>query len=117
MRARLLLACGIGLALVAAGLAGGALYSWAALNRPLSIAQDGEWLEVVPGTSLGAISRELAARGVVEHPRLLRYFGSLRGDATRIHAGEYRLAPGITSRTLLDQLVAGQVYLHQLAVI
>ncbi|MDH3419585.1 MAG: endolytic transglycosylase MltG, partial [Gammaproteobacteria bacterium] len=117
MRARLIWACAIGFALLAATTGGGVLYGWSALNQPLTIAEDGEWLEVEPGSSLGAISRELAARQIVEHPGVLRYFGRLRGDATRIHAGEYRLMPGLTSRGLLDQLVAGQVYLHQIAVI
>jgi UPF0755 protein len=114
---RLAWACGIGGVLIAAVLGSALLYGWSALNQPLSIAQDGEWLEVAPGSSLSAISRELGARDVVEHPSVLRYFGRLRGDATRIQAGEYRLLPGLTSRTLLDQLVEGQVYLHQLAVI
>jgi len=117
VRARLIWACVIGFALLAATTGGGVLYGWSALDQPLTIAQDGEWLEVEPGSSLGAISRELAARRIVEHPGVLRYFGRLRGDATRIHAGEYRLMPGLTSRSLLDQLVAGQVYLHQMAVI
>lgn len=117
MRVRLFWACCVGLALLAAITGGGALYGWSTVNQPLAIAQDGEWLEVVPGSSLGSISRELAARGIVGNPGVLRYFGRLRGDARRIQAGEYRLIPGITSRGLLDQLVAGQVYLHQLAVI
>ena len=107
MRTRLIWAGGISFALVVTALASGALYGLTLLNQPLSITQDGEWLEVAPGSSLSAISRELAARGIVEHPRVLRYFGRLRGDATRIHAGEYRLMPGTTARTLLDQLVAG----------
>ncbi|NIW25232.1 MAG: endolytic transglycosylase MltG [Gammaproteobacteria bacterium] len=105
------------LALMITAIGSGLFYGWHVVNRPLSIAQAGEWLEVAPGSSLSAISGELAARDIVEHPSALRYFGRLRGDATRIHAGEYRLMPGTTSRTLLDQLVAGQVHLHQLAVI
>jgi len=103
--------------LLGAMTAGGAVYGWDVLNRPLAVSSEGDWLEVEPGSSLSAISRELAARGIVAAPRMLRVLGRLQGDATRIHAGEYRLMPGITSRSLLDQLVAGQVYLHQIAVI
>lgn len=117
MRARLIWACSIGIAIIATSAGGALLYGWSALNQPLSIAQDGEWLVIAPGSSLSAIGRELAARGVIEHPRMLSYFGRLRGDATRIQAGEYRLTPGLTSRTLLEQLVDGQVYLHQLTVV
>ena len=117
VRKRLVFAGGLGVLLVIAVLGGAVLYGASALNQPLSIAQDGDWLEVAPGSSLSAISRGLATRGIVEHPRILSYFGRLRGDATRIHVGEYRVVPGTPSRDLLDQLVAGQVHLHQLAVI
>lgn len=117
MPTRLFWVSGVGLALLVVVGASAVLHALSLLNQPLSIAQDGEWLEVAPGSSLSAIGGELATRGIVEHPRALSYFGRLRGDATRIQAGEYRLMPGTTSRTLLDKLVAGQVYLHQLAVI
>ena len=117
MRARLIWTCAVGCALIVSAIGGAALYGWRVLNQPLSIAQEGEWLEVAPGSSLSAISSELADRAIIDHPAMLRYFGRLRGDATRIQAGEYRLTPGLTSRTLLDQLVEGQVYLHQLTAI
>jgi UPF0755 protein len=47
----------------------------------------------------------------------LTYYGRLRGDATRIKAGEYLLTPSLTSRDLLSRIVDGQVFLHQLTVI
>jgi UPF0755 protein len=94
-----------------------ATVGWQSLNRPLAVAGEGEWLEVPPGSSLAAVSRGLAERGVLPAPRLLAYYGRLTGAATRIHAGEYRLAAGTTPMTLLKQLVGGQVYLHQLTVV
>lgn len=93
------------------------LHAWRQLNEPLSLATDGEWLEIVPGTSLGAVARQLAARGILESPRILSYYGRLRGDATRIKAGEYLLIPSLTARDLLSRIVDGQVFLHQLTVI
>jgi UPF0755 protein len=71
----------------------------------------------VPGSSLAAVSRELAQRQILRLPQVLTFFGRLRGDATKIQAGEYLLTPGLTGLNVLDRLVAGQVYLHQVTVI
>ena len=108
------LAClGAAAALGAAGYA----YTWRALNAPLELPSEGAWLEVEGGASLRRVSAELAERGLLEHPLLLALYARATGDATRIRAGEYRLAPGITGVGLLTQLVSGQVYLHELTVV
>lgn len=102
-------------ALGAAALA--AALAWRTLDEPLALPAGGEWLEVRSGMSLRRISDELAARGLLEHPKIVAWYGGYTGAATRIHAGEYRLAAGTTPRTLLDQLTAGAVHLHELTVI
>jgi UPF0755 protein len=48
---------------------------------------------------------------------VLALYARFSGDATRIRAGEYLLTPGLTSLTLLDKLVAGEVVLHQVTVV
>ena len=103
------LACGL--------LVAGGLYAWRELNEPLPLTADGEWLEIAPGTSLAAVARQLAGRGILGAPRILTYYGRLRGDATRIKAGEYLLTPSLTARDLLNRIVDGQVFLHQLTII
>jgi UPF0755 protein len=112
---------GIGLlvvvAVLAAGTAGIAYYGWSQMNRPLTIGADGEWLEVRSGSSLASVSRDLAGRNILDAPRTFTYLGRLRGEATRIQAGEYLLPRGLTGVELLDRLVSGQVYLHQLTAI
>jgi UPF0755 protein len=87
------------IALVGAGLA--ARHAWSQLNTALDIPQSGLMHE----------------QGVLTTPRLLNWYARIRGDATRIHAGEYRLAPGLTPIGLLDKLARGEVYLHQLTII
>jgi len=108
------------LAAVAIALVAGALFAvlaWRTLHAPLRISADGTWLEVASGTPLRRVSADLAARDVLEHPWVLDIYARVSGDATRIRAGEYRLEPGTTPLTLVAQLVAGQVFLHQLTVV
>ena len=100
---------------VSAGVAAG--LAWRALNAPLTIAADGDWLRVPNGTSLRRVTAELGERGLLEMPWLLALYGGATGDARRIHAGEYRVLPGTTPLTLLAKLIEGDVYLHQITIV
>src|SRR5690554_545961 len=91
--------------------AGGTLsFAWRVLNSPMPM-DERVWLEVPSGTPLWRVSDDLAERGLLRHPHFFRWYATFTGDATRIHAGEYSLAPGLTPRGLLDKLVRRQVYL------
>jgi UPF0755 protein len=94
-----------------------AAFAWNTLHAPLQIPADGTWLEVESGRPLRRVSGDLGQRGVLEHPWALDLYARATGDATRIRAGEYKLESGTTPLTLVDQLVAGQVFLHQLTVV
>jgi UPF0755 protein len=98
---------------------GGALtlYAWRQLNTPLPIPAEGTWVEVTSGTPLRRVSADLAERGLLKHPQLLTLYARATGDATRVRAGEYQLPPGVTPISLLEKLVSGQVYLHQVTVV
>jgi UPF0755 protein len=102
------------LAVAAAVMAG---LAWRELNAPLTVAADGDWLRVPSGTSLRRVTAELGERGVLDHPWLLALYGGVTDDARRIHAGEYRVLPGMTPLTLLATLVEGDVYLHQITIV
>jgi UPF0755 protein len=102
---------------VAATVAAFAAAAWRDLNAPLPIEAAGEWLRVPSGTSLRGVTSELAERGLLARPRLLSLYGGWTGDATRIRAGEYQLAPGTTPLSLLAKLVSGDVYLHQITIV
>lgn len=101
---------------VAGGLAAGAGVR-TYLAAPLDIRPPGYRLEVRPGDSLAAVARRLAADRVVTWPQLLTAWGRWSGQAQRIQAGEYDLAPGLTPVTLLDHLVSGDVVLHQVTLV
>ncbi len=92
-------------------------YAWRALNSPLSIDEPRVMIDVPSGTSLTRLGQDLADRGLLRHPRLLAWYGRWTGDATRLHAGEYLLTPGLTPVAMLEKLVNGQVYLHQLTIV
>jgi UPF0755 protein len=63
------------------------------------------------------VTADLERLGVTKHPRIIAWYSRLRGTATRIHAGEYRLEPGLTAITLLEKLNRGEVYLHQFTIV
>jgi len=105
---------------IALAVAGGAVFAtfaWRALHAELPIPPEGAWLEVASGKSLRHVTTELSQRGLLEHPMLLDLYARLRGDATRIRAGEYQLARGMTPLSLVDKLVSGQVFQHQLTIV
>jgi len=103
------------LALLAAGAS--LSFAWRFLNSPMQIDEPQVFVEVPSGTPLYRLSESLAERGLLRHPRILAWYGRLTGDATRIHAGEYRLTPGTTPIALIEKLVSGQVYMHQLTIV
>jgi peptidoglycan lytic transglycosylase G len=104
---------------VSLGLAGGlaAFGAWRLLTSPMSLPADGTVVEIAPGTPLAAFAGELGNRGVLSQPRVLTWYARLSGDATRIQAGEYRLAPDTSPLDMLDMLIAGNVVLHSFTVV
>jgi UPF0755 protein len=103
------------LALIAAAAA--ALYARHWLSQPLPIGPGPVVVEVQPGQSLTAVARELAARGLVAHPRLLALYGRFTGADSRMHSGEFAIAPGTTPRGLLQAFVAGAVVQHSVTIV
>lgn len=103
---------GLCLAAVLAGLLG-LLWIDRRLDTPLPIPPGGSLFQVAPGESLTGISRRLQADGLLPAPWLLRVWGRVSGDESRIRHGEYRLQPGLSVRDLLALLVSGRVVQYQ----
>lgn len=97
--------------------AGSVFYARQWLNQPLPIGNEPAIVEVQPGQSLTAVSRELAARGLVRHPRLLALYGRLTRADSRMHAGEFSIAPGTTPAGLLQAFVSGAVVQHSVTIV
>lgn len=102
---------------IAAGALAALDWSWQQLNEPLSIPDDTELFVVERGTGFATVTRQLAAEGILQHPRLLDWYARFEDKATGIHAGEYNLTPGLTAVGLLEQLTRGDVHLHQFTII
>jgi UPF0755 protein len=73
--------------------------------------------QVQPGASLSGVARELEEQGLLTRPALFVAWGRFTGQAARIKAGEYELAPGSTPKSLLDQFVAGDVKLYAFTIL
>lgn len=86
-------------------------------NQPLHIPPAGLILDVPSGTSLQALAVRLAKEGTLDSPLTMALYGRLSGQARRIKAGEYDLAPGVTPSQLLQRLVEGRVRLHSLTIV
>ena len=93
------------------------LIAWRSLDAPMNVADGGNRLDVVPGTSLTGVSDELSRRGILETAWALNAYARFSGGAKRIQAGEYLIGSGTSPRGLLDQLVTGRVYLYDLTII
>jgi len=106
-----------GVAVVTVGAALGAAWSWRSLNAPLALPEQGLHFEVPSGAALSRVTAALERQGVVRHAYVLDWYARLTGRATRIHAGEYALTPGLTGLGLLDKLGRGEVFLHQFTIV
>ena len=102
------------LILLAAAAAGAALW-W--LQQPLKLAHDEVEVSIEPGTPVREIVRLWHDAGVDEPPELLYQWFRWSGDAKRIRAGSYLVAPGATPRSLLEKMVRGDEELESVHII
>jgi UPF0755 protein len=95
----------------------GALYARNWLSTQLPLGEAGTTVDVLPGQSLTAVAQGLAARGLLNHPRLLALYGRLTGVDARLHAGEFAIEPGTTPAGLLQTFVSGTVVQHSVTIV
>ena len=103
------------LVLVLAAAGAGAAFWW--LQRPLKLAHDEVEVSIEPGTPVREIVRLWHEAGVEDEPELIYQWFRWSGDAKRIRAGSYLIAPGATPRTLLEKMVRGDEELESVHVI
>lgn len=105
------IALALGFALAAA-LGLGAARNW--LSEPIAALTQETSYEVPRGASMMTLARDLQARGLIAHPRVLAAWAQFAHKATSIKAGEYQLTPGLSPMGLLDLFTTGKVILHSI---
>jgi UPF0755 protein len=104
------------LALILIVLAGLAIAAWFGFDylrfrdAPLAVSSTGQTFEIAKGESFREIVRDLRDAHLSSAPPLYwRALAEQLGVAGSLHAGEYALTPGITARTLLENMAHGNV--------
>ena len=98
-----------------AAAAGGYAAWW--LQHPLTLAHDEVEVSIEPGTPVREIVRLWHEAGIEDRPELLYQWFRWSGDAKRIRAGSYLVAPGATPRSLLEKMVRGDEELESVHII
>jgi UPF0755 protein len=86
-------------------------------ENPLILPPDGIVYNLKSGSSVTSLAADLAARGVIEKPILLRLLARLTRQADQLKAGEYRIPSGTTPVELLQILVSGKVIQYPLTLV
>lgn len=108
----------IGACVVLAGLAAWLTSLWIDrfMATPLPVTAPTTFV-VQKGSTLSAVARELASRGVLPHALVWKWRAQRQGLAASIHAGEYPIDPGLTPDGLLRMLVKGDVILREITIV
>lgn len=109
---RLLLSTFAGLAILAVAGFLVARMALAWLHDPIPALTSSVTYEIPRGSSLTAVANDLAARDLLEHPRVFTLWARFTGQAQGLKAGEYELLPGSSPQVLLDLFNSGRVLLH-----
>jgi UPF0755 protein len=87
------------------------------LDAPVAVDDGGSAFEIRPGAPFRQVADDLAERGIIGEPELLRLYARLAGRAGNVQAGEYLIEAGLTPRELLDKFVSGDVRLYSFTIV
>lgn len=88
----------------------------AALQQPLNLTQE-QLLDVPAGSSPTGVLNRLEADGVIKDAFLLRLYWRFNLSGQSLHSGEYRMAPGMTAKSLLTLWEKGEVVQYSLTLV
>lgn len=81
-------------------------------RKPLPVPPQGLMIDYLPGDSLNTFAQQLKQQGLIKRAWFFIVLARIEGVDRHLHAGEYRLVPGITPQMLLNKLVTGDVVQH-----
>jgi len=86
-------------------------------ETPLNLPDDGVLYTLTPGSSVGVLAADLKQQHILDKPLYLRLLARWEGQAAKLQAGEYRIAPGTTPSALLNLLASGKVTSYELTLV
>ena len=101
------------LLVVAICAAGGVGYAERELREPGPLTSD-KVVMIAPRTEVFEIISQLESEGVIDSPALLNAALIVRGDRSRVKAGEYLFKQHASLRDVIDTLVSGREILHSI---
>ncbi len=93
----------------------GAFYRY--MNLPTNFGPDPVTMVIESGMNLTRLSKQLAGKQIIEHPKLWTLYARLSPKGSQIKTGEYLLAPESSPLELLNQFIAGDVIEYQITII
>lgn len=99
----------LGSALLIAAVAAGALFYYA--HHDLDLGAAPVTFELRSGSSLRSVAAQLAAAGVIGRPEPFELMARLRGESTKLKAGNYEFSGSLSPLALLDRMTRGDVTL------
>lgn len=97
---------------VVAGVFAGIYFLKLHMKQPGPLATE-KTLLVSTGSGLSAIARVLEGKGVIDSAEMFIIGVSVDRAQTRLRAGEYRFAPGISMKQVMVKLITGQSVKHK----
>ncbi|WP_018952436.1 endolytic transglycosylase MltG [Thioalkalivibrio sulfidiphilus] len=85
------------------------------MDEPLALSET-QVYEVPPGASVRRVARDLHEAGWLERPAYWEFHARVEAESATIRAGEYRLEPGLTPRSLLALFTAGRTVQYSLTI-
>jgi UPF0755 protein len=73
-------------------------------------------LEIPKHSGLKSIALELKRAGVIRSDKLFVFSVLIRGDKSRLKAGEYEFEPGDSLNRIIEKLVRGDVVIHKITI-
>ena len=87
------------------------------LSAPVAVPDEGLTFMIAPGSPFGAVADELADQGIIDSAGWYRLYARWSGQAEAIQAGEYRINPDATPRSLLEQFTSGDVLMYAFTIV
>ncbi len=75
-----------------------------------------ELFRIEPGQGLNQVANRLEKAGLIKNARATSLWGRMRGDAGKLHSGEYEVSAGWSTRTILDRLTSGRIKTYEIVI-